>query len=245
MKFSEYISEKINEDDYTASAEKNKLSKGFRALVLNKNGKTSYLSQVAYENEEDAISAAQKYIDTMARTSSTRALDDAMNDFERTHKIVESKGSAFENTFRIDYMDAIKISKNYGQKWEKNKDAWTMYDGGEHIMIYNNKKGELYTDFDVEDIKDMLGKRPMTESSFKFYDKVGLSKTLPKERGRYLVWDNEGKWDIQDKEQKDNCIKVDDVLDYYSWDYNLRTSIKVALTDIEKGKYETGEVQER
>ena len=243
--FKEYINERIDADDYTASSEKSKFDKGYRALVLNKDGRTSYLSGVSYEKEKDAIEAAQVYINTMANSNSTRALDDAMFKFQKTHKIVESEGSGFKNTFKIDYDDAKKIAKNYGQKWEKDGSVWTMYDAKEHIMTYNNKKGELYTDFDAEAIEDILGKRPMTEKAFKFYDKVGLSKTLPKERGRYLVWDDEGKWTIQDKASDDNSMKVDDILDYYSWDYNLRTSIKVALTDIEKGKYETGETGER
>jgi len=186
--FKEYINERIDASDYTASAEKSKFDNGYRVLVLNKEGKTSYLSQVSYIKEEDAIEAGQVYIDTMAKSKSAKALDDAMYKFRKTHKIVESKD------LEVDYNDK------------------------EHIM---------------------------TEKAFKFYDKVGLSKTLPKERGKYFVWDDEGKWAIQDKASTDNSMKVDDILDYYSWDYNLRTSIKVALTDIEKGKYETGEVRKR
>ena len=89
MKFKEFIMEKLDKEDYTASAEKDKFSKGYRVLVKNKQGRASYLSQVAYVKEQDAIDAAQIYIDIMVVSPSERRLNDAMHEFQKSHKIAK------------------------------------------------------------------------------------------------------------------------------------------------------------
>jgi hypothetical protein len=67
-----------------------------------------------------------------------------------------NKGQEFENSFKISWTDAKKIAKNYGQKWEMNGSLALMYDGREHVMTYNKKEGKLFTDFDEDQIHDMI-----------------------------------------------------------------------------------------
>jgi len=191
-----------------------------------------------YADEEDTIVIPKKYT-KFIKSWNVNITESSKNN-----------GAELKNAFKISWGDAKKISKNYGQKWESEGSLEMMYDAKEHVMTYNKKTGELFTDFSKSQIDDMVNDRPisegsLTEGSFKFYDKVQLNRVLPKSRGQFLTWDNEGKWSIEDKEQKDNCIKVDDVLDYYSLDYNQKTSVTVALKDLERGKFDKDEVEPR
>jgi len=70
---------------------------------------------------------------------------------------VKQKGVAFANTFKVYLPDAKKLAKNYGIKWDTDsKDLWLLTDNKEHVMSYNTSKGEIYTDFDEEQIIDMI-----------------------------------------------------------------------------------------
>ena len=62
----------------------------------------------------------------------------------------------FDNSFKISWSDAKKVSKGYGQKWETEGTLELMYDGKEHVMTYNKKEGKLFTDFDIDQIQDMI-----------------------------------------------------------------------------------------
>ncbi len=78
------------------------------------------------------------------------------------------------------------------------------------------------------------------------YDKVTLRKTLLKEKSGWLSIDKEtGRWEVEDKEPKDNFKEVhsvQDIRNYYGWRYNVATSITVAFKDLEAGRWDQSEV---
>jgi len=81
--FREYITEKIDLDEYTASYEKSKLTKGYRAKVINPKGKDSYVSAEAWDTKEAAIACASFYITLMNKPLS--AIDREMHQFIKSY----------------------------------------------------------------------------------------------------------------------------------------------------------------
>ena len=73
-------------------------------------------------------------------------------------QVVEAKdsGSGFKNTFKLADREMKLLSKGYGSKWEKEDGLSLMYDAGEHVMTWNRKKGELYTDFPIKAIENWI-----------------------------------------------------------------------------------------
>jgi hypothetical protein len=69
---------------------------------------------------------------------------------------LEEGKQSFDNTLKISSTDAKKIAKNYGINWDISGDVWILTDVDEHVMSYNPRKGELYTDFDKPQIIDLI-----------------------------------------------------------------------------------------
>lgn len=66
-----------------------------------------------------------------------------------------NKGSAFANTMKLSYKTVEKIAKGFGG-FHNDKGIWTITNNeNKHVMTYNLKEGELYTDFTVEQIEKM------------------------------------------------------------------------------------------
>ena len=82
----------------------------------------------------------------------------------------------------------------------------------------------------------------LNEGKFKFKNKTFLNQTINKNKGKFLTWSDDGEWEFTDELADVNSIAVQDVLDYYGWRYNVKTSISVALKDLEKGAFEKDEV---
>jgi len=83
------------------------------------------------------------------------------NPFRKRRKIREENlGAEFDNTLKISRDDAVKLSRNYGCKWEKSADAWAMYDVDEHVFTYIPREGKLFTDFDTEQVIEMIEDEP-------------------------------------------------------------------------------------
>jgi len=87
MEFRNYISEAIDLDKYKASYKKDE--DGFRALVVNPEGKASYLSAISWKTKEDAIKASEFYISILNKP--TGRMDSEMNKYEtkNSSKIVK------------------------------------------------------------------------------------------------------------------------------------------------------------
>jgi len=89
-------------------------------------------------------------------------------------------------------------------------------------------------------IRDVIKK--ITEG-FSLNQKSDLRKELTSSRGKFLNIKSDGSWTIDELEKKvSSSFKVDDILDYYGWRYNVKTSISVAFKDIEKGIFDFEEV---
>ena len=78
-------------------------------------------------------------------------------------------------------------------------------------------------------------------------DKVGLRKSLQKNKTDYLVVDIEsGEWDtIKDKPKEEkgkNIYSIQNIRDYYGWRYNVPTSISVSIKHIERDTWDKNEV---
>lgn len=73
MGFREFLNEKLNIDDYEFTYEKSQFG-GFRALVLNKDKKTSYLSQHTYKDKETAMEHAKVYMTAYVKVGDTYAI---------------------------------------------------------------------------------------------------------------------------------------------------------------------------
>ena len=68
----------------------------------------------------------------------------------------EKEGSEFSYTAKISKSDANKVAISYGSEWDKDGSLWLIYDKKKHIMTYNLKKGELYSNFKDDYIINMI-----------------------------------------------------------------------------------------
>jgi len=78
-----------------------------------------------------------------------------------------------------------------------------------------------------------------------FKDKTELRRSLSKSRGLILSWNLDGSWVIGDKAELEANMEVSNILDYYSWNYNVSSSISQAIKDIERGRFDISEVDPR
>ena len=87
--FREYVTEKLDLDDYEASAYRDRVGTGFRAEVTGPNGRTTYLGSTEWEKEDDATKAAEFYITLLNKPSS--AMDREMHKYEKNNsdKIID------------------------------------------------------------------------------------------------------------------------------------------------------------
>ena len=77
---------------------------------------------------------------------------------EEQDKMIQ-EGGAFKYEYRIDDMDAIKISKNLSEMWKKTGDIWTMFKDGDHVMTYIRNKSKLMTSYNEKEMKKLLEKK--------------------------------------------------------------------------------------
>lgn len=75
-------------------------------------------------------------------------------------KIVEahshSPSAEFSNEFSITVKDAKKLARTYGCEWDTEGDEWEMIDVDEHVFTYLPKQGKLFTDFDQDQVIEMI-----------------------------------------------------------------------------------------
>lgn len=93
-------------------------------------------------------------------------------------------------------------------------------------------------------IADLTQRMKVFEAKTPLRWKTELRKTIAKEDG-YLVVNNDkdGSWEISKTEPKSGeYYKLQDLRDYYGYNYNVKTSISVAMKDIDKGKFDQSEV---
>jgi len=71
---------------------------------------------------------------------------------------LENKGKGFKNSMRLHYGDVEKfLGKGSGFSKYNDNGIWTISDNQDnHVMTYNMKTGELYTDKSISDVETMI-----------------------------------------------------------------------------------------
>jgi hypothetical protein len=187
----EYMAEETQLDEYTATSEKSKFNSGYRAKLVNAQGKVTYLSQTAYKTEKDAEAAADYYASIM--NLSSKAIDVRMRAYNKKNSraIVEKlegtqpEGAQLGEAVNVSYDRYVRV---HGKKPKVS--------GRAPFMFTSKSMGAVSFDDDTE----VLMTPTMTAA-----DAQKLAKEWGKKHGHRTVYFMESlEKSIEDLKKKPN-----------------------------------------